>query len=234
MRFKQVWNKYFSFCSVLSLSLLGFNMGNDLAIFVTWGAFFVDGNQLTNLMSIGRKSTATGVDPPAPAIVSGLNTHGIFEGLNQATFVDLYTYILSKGDASTTRGDFYFGDNFSFNETLFDQVNPIHFIFLQNFSIYRTFRSLLPLAIPTGVEITVRQRQLRYDGTVYKTPWRAIHPLILQHPAISLYTLSQLSPIASLWMAMILPRHLISPSLVGFSKPTSSLRTSTGGMALSV
>jgi hypothetical protein len=26
------------------------------------------------------------------------------------------------GDASTTRGDFYFGDNHSFNETLFDQV----------------------------------------------------------------------------------------------------------------
>jgi hypothetical protein len=29
---------------------------------------------------------------------------------------------LVEGDASATRGDFYFGDNFSFNETLFDQV----------------------------------------------------------------------------------------------------------------
>lgn len=27
-----------------------------------------------------------------------------------------------KGDASTTRGDFEFGDNWDFNETLFEQV----------------------------------------------------------------------------------------------------------------
>ena len=55
-------------------------MGNDLAVFVTWGAFLVDGNPLTNLMSIGEKSSATGTDPPAPAIVGGLNTHAVFEG----------------------------------------------------------------------------------------------------------------------------------------------------------
>ncbi|KAF7972385.1 hypothetical protein HWV62_18102 [Athelia sp. TMB] len=81
----------------------GFNMGNDLAVLVTWGAFIVDGNHLTNLMSIGEKTGGTGPFPPAPAIVGGLNTHGVFEG-----------------DASTTRGDFYFGNNFSFNETLFE------------------------------------------------------------------------------------------------------------------
>ncbi|KAF7979362.1 hypothetical protein HWV62_42810 [Athelia sp. TMB] len=80
-----------------------FNMANDLAVLVTWGAFLVDGNHLTNLMSIGQKSTETGANPPAPAIVGGLDTHGVFEG-----------------DASTTRGDFYFGDNYSFNETLFE------------------------------------------------------------------------------------------------------------------
>ncbi|KZP09521.1 heme-thiolate peroxidase [Athelia psychrophila] len=80
----------------------GFNMGNDLALLVTFGAFLVDGNHLTNLMSIGQKTNETGTNPAAPAIVGGLNTHGVFEG-----------------DASTTRGDFYFGDNFSFNETLF-------------------------------------------------------------------------------------------------------------------
>ena len=55
-------------------------MGNDLAVFVTWGAFVVDGNQLTNLMSIGEKSSITGTDPPPPAIVGGLNTHKVFEG----------------------------------------------------------------------------------------------------------------------------------------------------------
>jgi len=55
-------------------------MGNDLAVLVTWGAFLVDGNQLTNLMSIGHKSPSTGPDPPPPAIVGGLNTHAVFEG----------------------------------------------------------------------------------------------------------------------------------------------------------
>lgn len=90
----------------------GFNMDWDLATLVTWGAFLVDGNHLTNLMSIGQKSAETGKNPPTPAIVGGLNTHGVFEG-----------------DASTTRGDFYFGDNHSFNETLFD-------VFLNKSAVY--------------------------------------------------------------------------------------------------
>ena len=55
-------------------------MANDLAVFVTWGAFLVDGNHLTNWMSIGQKSAATGPDPPEPAIVGGLDTHKVFEG----------------------------------------------------------------------------------------------------------------------------------------------------------
>ncbi|KZP07573.1 heme-thiolate peroxidase [Athelia psychrophila] len=90
----------------------GFNMDWDLATLVTWGAFLVDGNHLTNLMSIGQQSKETGTNPPGPATVGGLNTHGVFEG-----------------DASTTRGDFYFGDNHSFNETLFD-------VFLNKSAIY--------------------------------------------------------------------------------------------------
>jgi hypothetical protein len=73
--------------STLSSDFLGFNMGNDLAIFVTYAAFLVDGNLITNLLSIGGKSSATGPDLPAPAIVGGLDTHAVFEG-----------------DASTTRG----------------------------------------------------------------------------------------------------------------------------------
>ena len=40
----------------------------------------VDGNQITNLLSIGGKSYETGPDPPKPAIVGGLDTHGVFEG----------------------------------------------------------------------------------------------------------------------------------------------------------
>ncbi|KAE9399087.1 Cloroperoxidase [Gymnopus androsaceus JB14] len=84
----------------------GFNMGWDLAAFVTYAAFIVDGNHLTNLMSIGAKTPETGPDAPAPAIIGGLNTHGAFEG-----------------DASTTRDDFALGSNFLFNETLFDQLS---------------------------------------------------------------------------------------------------------------
>jgi len=82
----------------------GFNMENGLAKFVTYAAFLVDGNPLTNLMSIGGKSSLTGGDPPAPAIVGGLNTHAVFEG-----------------DASMTRADASFGDNHSFNQTLWNE-----------------------------------------------------------------------------------------------------------------
>ena len=58
----------------------GFNMDNTLARFLAYGTFIVDGNVVTNEMSIGSKSAATGPDPPAPAIVGGLNTHAVFEG----------------------------------------------------------------------------------------------------------------------------------------------------------
>ncbi|CAA7262403.1 unnamed protein product [Cyclocybe aegerita] len=82
----------------------GFNMENSIAIFVTYGAHLVDGNVITDLLSIGRKTPLTGPDPPPPAIVGGLNTHAVFEG-----------------DASMTRGDDFFGNNHDFNATLFDQ-----------------------------------------------------------------------------------------------------------------
>ena len=55
-------------------------MANDIAVFVTYAAFLVDGNPLTNLMSIGGKTPSTGPDPPPPAIVGGLDTHAVFEG----------------------------------------------------------------------------------------------------------------------------------------------------------
>jgi hypothetical protein len=55
-------------------------MDNAFAKFVTYAAFLVDGNLVTNLMSIGGKSSLTGPDPPTPAIVGGLDTHAVFEG----------------------------------------------------------------------------------------------------------------------------------------------------------
>ncbi|KAL0571572.1 Aromatic peroxygenase [Marasmius crinis-equi] len=89
---------------IINATALGFNMENGIARFVTYAAFLVDGNPITNLMSIGGKSTLTGEDPPEPAIVGGLNTHAVFEG-----------------DASMTRADTAFGDNHSFNQTLWDE-----------------------------------------------------------------------------------------------------------------
>ena len=55
-------------------------MGNDLATFVAFAAFLVNGNPITNLMSIGSKTSLTGPDPPPPATVGGLDTHNVFEG----------------------------------------------------------------------------------------------------------------------------------------------------------
>ena len=59
----------------------GFNMGNGLAVFVTYAAFLVDGNLITNRLSIGGKTRLTGPNPPPPAIVGGLDTHAVFEGI---------------------------------------------------------------------------------------------------------------------------------------------------------
>ena len=56
-------------------------MGNDIATFLTYCALLADGNPLTNLMSIGGKTPFTGPDPPPPAIVGGLDTHAVFEGV---------------------------------------------------------------------------------------------------------------------------------------------------------
>ncbi|KIJ42630.1 hypothetical protein M422DRAFT_254074 [Sphaerobolus stellatus SS14] len=69
----------------------GFGMDNALAIRLVYGTMLVDGNPLTNLMSI--------------AIVGGVDTHAVLEG-----------------DASLTRGDFFFGDNHSFNQTLSNEL----------------------------------------------------------------------------------------------------------------
>ncbi|KAH9477879.1 Aromatic peroxygenase [Psilocybe cubensis] len=81
-------------------------MENDVATLVTYAAFLVDGNVITNLLSIGGKTSFTGPDPPAPAIVGGLNTHAVFEADWQPLVIQLISF---------------FGNNHDFNETLFDQ-----------------------------------------------------------------------------------------------------------------
>ncbi|KAF6755032.1 aromatic peroxygenase precursor [Ephemerocybe angulata] len=81
-----------------------FNMENLTARFLTYAAFLVDGNLVTDLLSIGGKTKLTGPDSPGPATIGGLSTHAVFEG-----------------DSSMTRADDFFGDNSSFNQTLFNQ-----------------------------------------------------------------------------------------------------------------
>ncbi|EKM83297.1 hypothetical protein AGABI1DRAFT_111729 [Agaricus bisporus var. burnettii JB137-S8] len=90
--------------NIVRAAMEGFNMNNDLAKFTCYAAFIVNGNMVTDLVSIGEKSKKTGPDPKdQPATIGGLNTHNVFEG-----------------DSSMTRADFYDGgDVESFNETLF-------------------------------------------------------------------------------------------------------------------
>jgi hypothetical protein len=83
-----------------------FNMGNNLAIFLTYATMLVDGNLVTNLLSIGGKTPETGPDPPPPAVVGGLDTHALFEGtlllyVQHQVFMSL---LLISGDTSMTRG----------------------------------------------------------------------------------------------------------------------------------
>jgi hypothetical protein len=55
-------------------------LDNTLAIFVTYSALLVDGNPITNQLSIGGKTPLTGPDPPGGPIIGGLDTHGSLEG----------------------------------------------------------------------------------------------------------------------------------------------------------
>ncbi|KAF9445364.1 aromatic peroxygenase precursor [Macrolepiota fuliginosa MF-IS2] len=90
---------------VITACMEGYNMENWFARFATYAGHLVDGNLITNLMSLGGPTPKTGPAPPAPALAGGLDTHVVFEG-----------------DASMTRADAYWGDNHSFNQTLYDEL----------------------------------------------------------------------------------------------------------------
>jgi hypothetical protein len=68
------------FVSGTHTSCPGFNMENQFAIFVTYLAHLMNGNLVTDLLSIGGKTRKTGPDPPPPAHAGGFNVHGTFEG----------------------------------------------------------------------------------------------------------------------------------------------------------
>ena len=65
-----------------------------------------DGNLVTNKLSIGGKTNKTGTNYPGAPPALGLSKPGM--GV--------------EGDASLIRGDAFYGDNHSFNETLWDEV----------------------------------------------------------------------------------------------------------------
>ena len=55
-------------------------MENKFAIFVTYLNHLMNGNLVTDRLSIGGKTRKTGPDPPTPAHAGGLSVHGTFEG----------------------------------------------------------------------------------------------------------------------------------------------------------
>ncbi|EKM77850.1 hypothetical protein AGABI1DRAFT_76879 [Agaricus bisporus var. burnettii JB137-S8] len=88
---------------IITAVMEGFNMDHGVAVYTTYAAFIVDGNLITNLLSIGEKTSLTGRSSSGTT-AGGLNTHNTFEG-----------------DSSITRMDAYFGDNHNFNEKLFQE-----------------------------------------------------------------------------------------------------------------
>lgn len=113
----------------------GFNLGMDFAIFLAYNALLVDGNPLTGMLSIGSKSALTGPDPPPPALVGGIDVHNTFEG-----------------DASMTRNDLFLGNNFLFNQTLFDQFSQVCDEFGGGFYNVTSGGQLRALRIQQGIE----------------------------------------------------------------------------------
>ncbi|KIJ22934.1 hypothetical protein M422DRAFT_276581 [Sphaerobolus stellatus SS14] len=58
---------------LVTATMEGLNLANDFAKLLTYQTFLMNGNPITNLMSLGLKSSFTGPDPPKPAQVDGLS-----------------------------------------------------------------------------------------------------------------------------------------------------------------
>ena len=56
-------------------------MENHFAIVATYLGHLLSGNLVTDLLSIGGKTSKTGPPPPPRAHAGGLNVHGTFEGM---------------------------------------------------------------------------------------------------------------------------------------------------------
>lgn len=86
-----------------------FNVGYDLAVLLATLGVEEDGDIVTQKLSIGCDATSrTSINPLLTGAEGGLNSHNKFES-----------------DTSLTRNDYYLanGDDYSFNETLFDMMD---------------------------------------------------------------------------------------------------------------
>ena len=55
-------------------------MDHGAAVTAAYLGHLLNGNLVTDLLSIGGKTPKTGPPPPPPAHAGGLNVHGTFEG----------------------------------------------------------------------------------------------------------------------------------------------------------
>ena len=123
-------------------------------------------------MSIGANTTADYDDELTP----GLNIHGNFEGKLRAPLpcipITKRSSLLSTlGDASTTRGDYYFGNNYSFNETLFDQVGTSYHPYLHSSSLSQLeyAANLVGDGLIT-IESSSLQKAMRINDSIAQNP----------------------------------------------------------------
>lgn len=89
---------------------------------------------------------------------------------------------MDEGDASTTRGDKYFGDNYHFNETLFDQASTPHLVSI-NLVLRRS---------DDPAQLTATSKQYgagKYNQTVAaEVRWNRIQDSIARNPNFTFVT----------------------------------------------
>lgn len=89
-----------------------YNVGYDLAVLLAVLGVGLDGDPITEKMSIGCDATSrTSLLGSLLGAEGGLDTHNKFEG-----------------DASLTRADFFFGNNYAFNDTYFAELTVLAYI----------------------------------------------------------------------------------------------------------
>ncbi|KAF6217672.1 hypothetical protein HO133_006774 [Letharia lupina] len=98
-----------TFTELLNAQQNIYNVGYDLAVLLAVLGVGLDGDPITEKMSIGCDATSrTSLTGSLLGAEGGLDSHNKFEG-----------------DASLTRADFFFGDDHTFNETYFAELTAL-------------------------------------------------------------------------------------------------------------